>query len=243
MLRSGSHSDRFGFSIIELLIAIIIIGILVAVIIPVLMNRAEEARVAAAESDLEHIQGAEERASIDTGYAYRFFVLDDVVGGDGRGIQDPADSIDGVRDEPLNDVIYGGPFVEPRRMFIDTRTGRFLIDYVSLFTRLRRNETAFGWNGAYINFHRLRDADHNDIPEDPWGEEYLLFTPAGVVDQINGTIETVFYYFAVDAGTTVPLFGPFFDRFTVLSMGPNNAPGDGTLNARFGTDDDLMRQF
>jgi len=45
-----------GFTIIELLIAIIIIGILVAVIIPRLATRSELARQRAAKYDLEHIE-------------------------------------------------------------------------------------------------------------------------------------------------------------------------------------------
>ena len=74
-----------GFSIIELLIAIIIIGILVAVIVPRLATRSELARQRAAKSDLEHIRNAEEHAGIDTGYYYRLYVLDDNPRGDGIG--------------------------------------------------------------------------------------------------------------------------------------------------------------
>lgn len=239
MRHFGRKRNPGGFSIIELLIAIIIIGILVAVIIPVLLNRAEQARRAAAESDLEHLQAAEERAAIDTGFVYRFYVLDDVFGGDGLGIQDPNDYIDGVRDENVNGMVLA-----PIRMFIDYKTGDFRYsDFATLYSRLQRNETAFGWNGPYINAHHLRDMDKNDLPEDPWGEEYLLFTPLGVVNQYTGQVETVFYYFASDTLTTVPIVVPFFDRFTVLSMGENNGPGNGTSTAEFGTDDDLYRQF
>ena len=233
------HRYARGFSIIELLIAIIIIGILVAVIIPVLLNRAEEARVRAAESDLQHLQDAEERAGINTGYLYRFYVLDDVLGGDGFGPYNPNDYIDGIRDEHLN---VGMQF--PTRIFIEYKTGQFSQNYQNLYSQLTRNETAFGWQGAYVNYHHLRDIDTNDIAEDPWGEEYLLFTNSGkLVDQFQGILVETFYFFASDTLSTVPIYWPFFDRFTVLSTGANGAPGDGTSNAIFGTDDDLYRQF
>lgn len=238
MDKPDGRQPRKAYSIIELLIAIIIIGILVAVIIPVLLNRAEEARMAAAKSDLEHLQAAEERAAIDTGYVYRFYVLDDVVGGDGTFRPLDPNDVDGVRDEQLNPMV-----ANPTRLFIDYKTGLFMSNYGSLYLRLTRNETAFGWNGPYINIHKLRDADHNDIPEDPWGEEYLLFTPAGIVDQSAGVILTETTFFATDTGSEVTLTAPFFDRFTVLSLGPNNAPGDGTSTTRFGEGDDIYRQF
>lgn len=233
-----SHQTTAGYSIIELLIAIIIIGILVAVIIPVLMRKAEEARVRAAESDLEHLQAAEERASINARYVYRFYVLDDVIGGDGSFAPLNLADVDGIRDEQYNTIM-----AVPTRIFIDIKTGLFVSDYASLYAQMTNNETAFGWAGPYVNFHQLRDVNHNDLPEDPWGEEYLLFTPVGVVDQSAGVVLRDTYFFAGDVGTSVPLLGPFFDRFTVLSKGPNRLPGDGTSSARFGTDDDLMRQF
>ena len=72
-----------AFSIIELLVAMIILGILVAIIVPVLASRTEQARLRKAEADLERIQNALETASIDTGYYYRIHVLDDGPGGDG----------------------------------------------------------------------------------------------------------------------------------------------------------------
>jgi len=242
MRPSSSQRASTGFSLIELLIAVIIIGILVAIIIPVLLRRADDARVAGAESDLEHLQGAEERAHINTGHVYRFYALDDVAGGDGRFMPwDPSD-VDGIRDEgdPMN-PLWG--YGDPTNLFLSYKTGDFYQTYTTIWQRLIRNETDFGWGGPYINYNNLRDVDRNDLPEDPWGEEYLLFTPRGWVDQWRGVVVDTYYFFATDLGTTIGLSGPYFDRFTVLSKGPNRAPGNGTSGALFGTDDDLKRQF
>jgi prepilin-type N-terminal cleavage/methylation domain-containing protein len=240
MRPSSSHKATVGFSIIELLIAIIIIGILVSIIIPVLLRRTDDARLAGAESDLEHLQGAEERAHINTGYVYRFYVLDDVAGGDGQFQPFLPNDVDGIRDEMLNTMMQF-----PTRIFIDYKQGQFVANFAPLWVRLTRDETEFGWGGPYINYARLRDVDSNDLPEDPWGEEYLLFTPLGWVNQYTGTVESVYWFFAADVGTTIPVFAPFFDRFTVLSKGPNRVPGDGNWRTPwlFGTDDDLKRQF
>lgn len=226
-----------GFSIIELLIAVIIIGILVAIIIPVLVRRADDARIASAESDLEHLQAAEERACLNTRYMYRFYVLDDTIGGDGRyAPTDPSD-VDGIRDEEYNFTV-----VAPLRMFIDYKAGLFMVNYGNLYSRMSRNETEFGWSGPYINYQRMH-MDDRDMPLDPWGNPYLLFTLAGVVDQFQGTIETVYNFTVAATGAQGTTYGPWFDRFTVLSMGPNGTPGDGSPMARFGTADDLYRQF
>jgi prepilin-type N-terminal cleavage/methylation domain-containing protein len=244
MKRSSEQRETGGFSIIELLIAIIIIGILVAVIVPVLLNRAEEARKAAAETDIEHIREAETRAFIDTGYLYRFYILDDVIGGDNRFNASDKSDVDGVRDERINTSV-----VDPTRLFINRKTGLFVqagtgTTYNDLYLRLVNNETQFGWDGPYINIHTLRDADFDDCPEDPWGNEYLMFTQAGLVNQYLGIIETVYYFNAIDVPTSVGLKGPYFDRPTILSLGPNGAPGDGMSgSARFGADDDIMQQF
>jgi len=237
MRSSSSHRTKQGFTIIEILIAVIIIGILVAIIIPVLLRRTEEARVASAESDLEHLQAAEERAYLNTQWLYRFYVLDDVPGGDGVYAPGNPNDIDGVRDEQYNITV-----TEPTRMFIDYRTGDFdTTRYASLYNRLSRDETEFGWAGPYINYQRMK-VNEADLPLDPWGNEYMMFTRKGLVNMRTGVVDR-FYSFIADDGSSVPLFVPFFDRTTVLSMGPNGTPGDGTPAARFGTGDDLLRQF
>ena len=148
-----------GFSVVELLIAVIIMGILVAIIIPRLATRTELARQKAALVDLENIQNAMERAAIDTGYYYRLYVLNDTIGGDGFGFGDPDDIIDGVRDEELNTVHN-----RERELFIDIETGELRVNYDYLYTLLTSNETAFNWNGPYIK----------SIRKDPWGSDYFF---------------------------------------------------------------------
>jgi general secretion pathway protein G len=54
-----------GFTIVEIAIAVIIIGILAAILIPVLATRAEEAKIGAARRDLEELTNAEERVALD----------------------------------------------------------------------------------------------------------------------------------------------------------------------------------
>lgn len=238
-----------GFSIIELLIAIIIIGILVAVIVPRLATRSELARQRAAKSDLEHIRNAEERAGIDTGYYYRIYVLDDNLGGDSIGTGATNDINDGVRDEILNTVAQN-----PLRIFINVNTGDFLPDTAAFiqYRNMTENETGFGWNGRYITWQRDiygfdRDAQGNlipnDIPDDPWNHDYLFFTLKGLVLEPNGAIVPSC---ALDANGNFSTGATYdclrFDRFTFLSLGGDGLPGS-QPDYVFGTGDDLTEQW
>jgi len=235
-----------GFSIIELLIAIIIIGILVAIIIPRLATRAEQARIRAAESDLEEIRKAEEHAGIDTGYYYRLYVLDDNRGGDGYRWGDPNDKIDGLWDEPLNGNIH----LNPTRIFINVKTGEIYPDLSAsiIYTRMIENETSFNWNGRYITWQK-DFSPKNDIPDDPWGHDYLFFVPkteyfvGGLVLEPDGI---VIQYCDIDTNGNIVQGSTYrcdiFDRFVILSMGPNGIPGSGP-GTNFGTGDDIIQKW
>jgi len=236
-----------AFSVVELLVAVIIIMILASIAIPVLTNRSSQARLAKAESDLEHIQNAEERIAIDSGYFFRLYVLDDVIGGDGTGTGQSGDRIDGIRDEHLN-ALYS----RDKQIFIAPDTQRMLDATQAQITydRLVSSETAFGFNGPYLSWQD--DPDNNDIGNDPWGNDYLLFTQYGLVNEPLGDL--TFDESSEGKGATIgwPPDAPSkqvrvdkFGRPTILSMGPDGLPGDweNQTTPEFGTGDDMFRQF
>lgn len=237
-----------GFTIIELLIAVIIIGILVAIIVPVLANRASDARLAAVRTDLESLKTAEEHAAIDTGYFYRLYVLDDVRGGDGIGSNNANDVTDGVRDEALH-VDAGNP----TRLFIDTVAGT-LLNNPALYTRLTgsvSSETSFNWNGSYVNYAKKTGPVPridlsalgwpSGLPIDPYGNPYLFFTKVGLMNENStwGAAGEVIISATITPGTFNCLR---FDRPTILSLGPDGVPGS-TATPDFGQGDDTFRQF
>ncbi|MCX7626357.1 MAG: type II secretion system protein GspG [Candidatus Sumerlaeaceae bacterium] len=238
-----SHkTSQSGFTIIELIISVIIIGILVAIIIPVYVTRADEARLSAALQDLEALQTAQQHAAIDTGYFYRLYVLDDVAGGDNVPASNlTADRVDGIRDEALRSDVSN-----PKLLFIDVKSGTFLLGGNAIFDRMAQNETAFNWNGPYVSVPRkvgLKNPVANvpaGTPLDPWGNPYLFFTKEGLVNDRDGVIATV--YVGLDGNSYNAVR---FDRPTVLSLGPNGVPGNGAGSSEphFGQGDDLYRQF
>ena len=64
MYRSREHS---GFTLIEVLVVMVILGILAAIIVPRIMDRPEQARVVAAKSDIRAIVSALDLYRLDNG--------------------------------------------------------------------------------------------------------------------------------------------------------------------------------
>ena len=230
-------TSKHAFTLIELLIAVIIISILVAIIVPVYVNRANEARLTAAHSDLDALKKAEEHAAIDTTYFYRLYVLDDTRGGDDVAPDSTNDVTDGIRDERLRSDASNQDLV-----FVSSKDGNILASGATIFDRMTRNETEFNWNGPYVNYQRKYRAGEGagrtpvGLPLDPWGNPYVFLTKAGLIKEPEGIIaETI-----TVGGNTHD--AKVFDRPTVLSTGPDGVPGSGA-GTTYGQGDDLYRQF
>ncbi|MFN3651205.1 MAG: type II secretion system major pseudopilin GspG [Armatimonadota bacterium] len=67
MLRLRNRSLARGFTLIELLVVIVILGILAAVIIPNVVGKTEDARVAKARADIESLGTALDMYKVENG--------------------------------------------------------------------------------------------------------------------------------------------------------------------------------
>ena len=244
-----------GFTILEVMMAVIIISILTLILTPTLSNRAHEARLAACAQDMQNLADAQERAGIDMGYFLRIYALDDVSGGDDVSNNDYANNrVDGMAD---NAVTTDNIYETPTKIFITPSTQDYNTNYTALFARILSNETGFGFNGPYITWRR--DENKNDWPEDPWGNDYLFFTRAGVIIPPNafnlasqvpsGADPSEFFVTGLDwDGQTYDDIDTYFDRPTFLSLGPDGTPGlagatSPAPETLFGAGDDLYYQF
>jgi prepilin-type N-terminal cleavage/methylation domain-containing protein len=292
----GKTAGQRGFTIVEIIVAFIIIGILTAILTPTLAHRAAEARVRAATQDLEHLADAQERAAVDTGYMYRPYVLNDGPGPGDAGEKQPSAPKDLNQVTPLNenkiesirdnyDSVQNNLYKNPYKIFI-TANGLNVTTNVAPFpfiddTQQKKKfkeltgmdalsgspdpslaqgdqpEAKFNWNGPYLNWKR--DANKNDWPDDPWGNDYLFFVPQGVLYPPDAqAAETTLredktFEFQEKGPATVLKDGSNFEfpaknvfaRPTWLSLGPNGVPGNGTKDDKdgYGKGDDIIRTF
>lgn len=227
-----------GFTILEVVVAMIIISILTLILMPTVSNRANQARLASAEADMQTLAEAESRASIDMGYYIVPWRLNNVIASQ----ESDARNTRNDNQTTLGYTRYDDMFVNIVTQDIPGNVNELYADFIL-------DETAFGWRGPYVNFRR--DDDENNWPDDPWGNEYLLFTTQGALfppeapgvnDSEFVTTGPAFTQLDGTANGGIATLDQLFDRPTWISLGPNELPGDGE-GSTYGTGDDIAVRF
>jgi type II secretory pathway pseudopilin PulG len=276
-----ARRSRSGFTLVEIVIAFIIIGILTAVMVPTMIKRSDDAKITATRDDLRRLADAEERCSVDIGYVVRLYALDDGSRFDKIANTAANNQVTGLADED-NTYAGQGIYTTPEDMFISPSTQNFLdntnLQQENLFKRLTQGMiditagatttgsgynpvSVVSWHGPYLNW--TRDVNKNNWPDDVWGNDYLFFSANGVLvpPRVNQKLfpnasgdditdySNAFQPSCMFAGTTYSNLDKIFDRFTILSLGPNGLPGDGTGPSsttgqnKFGQGDDIYISF
>ncbi|MCR9191856.1 MAG: type II secretion system major pseudopilin GspG [Gammaproteobacteria bacterium] len=62
------HNAQRGFSLIEIMVVVVILGILAALVVPKIVNRPDEARIVKARQDVLAVQNALELYKLDNGF-------------------------------------------------------------------------------------------------------------------------------------------------------------------------------
>jgi prepilin-type N-terminal cleavage/methylation domain-containing protein len=249
----GTVRGRHGFTIVELLIALIIIGVLSAILVPTLLHRAEDSRHTAAIADMAVIADAEDRVATDTGYYVRLFALDDLPRGDGVGMTRPTnvlDRMDGLPDEGTHAVFNlafntnvnsifiriasespapGGPSVVPAGSATAIFSGTLGVDVGTLAPD---PYFAPNWSGPYYAIKR-QSADPDDAVDVASGA--LRIHLRDIPCDPWGNNYVLFFrngYVREPDGIVWPTMVNandclgMFDRPTIVSFGPDGKPGN-----------------
>ena len=65
-MKTPSRSSQCGFTLIEIMVVVVIIGVLGAIVVPQFMSRPDQAKVTAARTDIQAISTALEMYRLDT---------------------------------------------------------------------------------------------------------------------------------------------------------------------------------
>ncbi len=191
--KSGSKSRKhggWGFTLIELVVVLVVIGILAAVLTPIVGSMIEDARVTAAQRDVQEIAKAVQNFRKNTG-KWPIFV---------SGVSITTSST-------VYDVLLG-PGSDPEPAGSAWLTGS-RGDADAILTRNTPSYTTSGrfkWRGPYIA----------ELLSDPWGNAYLINTKslkfgvkeAGLVLSAgpNATIDTTFQQ-TIGSGSSAVVIG------------------------------------
>lgn len=67
-MKSSRITDTRGFTLIEIMVVVVILGILAAVVVPRLLDRPDEARITKAKTDIKGIEQALGMFKLDSGF-------------------------------------------------------------------------------------------------------------------------------------------------------------------------------
>jgi Tfp pilus assembly protein PilE len=210
-----------AFTAVEVTMVAAVIAILALIILPLFQKRADKARIAAAQGDLQEIAKAEMLAYADTSLYFRLQDLDNIPIYPGtstgpltdRDISVPYATWERALTQSEREVLYRrwqGPYIAMQNM-ASVRLG------IALTNWSPQLQSAFFFNTTPIqNKHPILilghgsgvnawdssvDSVNDKIPVDPWGSPYIFYAPASETDYN-------------------------FGNGVVYSMGPNGAPGN-----------------
>jgi prepilin-type N-terminal cleavage/methylation domain-containing protein len=272
-LKTAALSGRRGFTAIEIAMVAAVIAILSLIVLPIFRNRVEDAKIAAAQADLNALMKAEQVVKADTDAYARLEDLDNV-------------QLNGYTAAPPNGVDKEVPFFKyiapvPATVPPDLATRHLMLNDAER-TQFAGTQQDPKWKGPYIAFQRyISYADLRGGTVNLAGQ-YLLRSSAGggpaelaaIQDFPGGAFHdsdqnripvdpwgNPYMFFPPTGNSADPTNVNAAASCVIYSLGPNGQPGDGsratdptayrretalaapTDLGLLGKDDDLMVEF
>ena len=239
-----------AFTAVEVTMVAAVIAILALIILPLFQKRADKARIAAAQGDLQELAKAEMLAYADTSLYFRIQDLDNTQLYPGnptidteRDICVPYATWERALSLSEREVLYRrwqGPYIAMQNMasvHLGTALTNWSPQLQSVFffntTPIQnKHPILILGHGSGVNaYDSSADSVNDKIPVDPWGGPYIFYAPASETDYN-------------------------FGNGVVYSMGPDGLPGDGgnliidnldrdnkTASSHLGNGDDIQYVF
>jgi prepilin-type N-terminal cleavage/methylation domain-containing protein len=248
MLRAG----RQGFTLTELLVVLLIIGLLATLAVPVYIAKRQQAMITVAQAEVRALAEAEKQCQLIHGYFVPLQMLDDVIPDSTISSTLP---VDDLSEEDQNLYV-----IDPMQSLQDQMTDQLQIR--SLDTNMRIYKMINEWAGPFLNPQRVLFAqdvkiDPNtdldryrlDVPLDPWGNPYRFYSPLGLVGtnadstDLTEADSTSDWTDFSDGRLTTTDGERMQGKYAIISYGPNGTTEDIQPTANTDDDDDIIYFF
>jgi prepilin-type N-terminal cleavage/methylation domain-containing protein len=234
MRKRSQRTCERGFTAIEITMVATVIAILALIVIPIFRARVDEAKIAAAQSDLSSFMKAEQLVQADTGFYVRLEDLDNVMNSDPEPLPPnwtgitietpPVVFLPGYNPDGSDRIQtpWGLTRIEWHGLAGSLALPKFKGPYTAITRAIPYGELRAGGSILLRSSHGFQYAPIRDLPQ---GGSNPPLRDGQLFDSVDNRIPAdpwgnPYLFFPASGETT-------FNYSSIISMGPNGLPGDG----------------